>query len=105
MTRHTVLKDGPPIASEADILNVIGETYGTGADLIVLPVERLSPEFFRLSTGIAGAILQKLTNYGFRVAIVGDIAAHLERSAPLRDFVRESNRQGQTRFVATEAEI
>ncbi|MEQ1770659.1 MAG: DUF4180 domain-containing protein [Devosia sp.] len=105
MVRYTLPATGKIIATEADILDVIGETYGTGADEIVIPVARLSSDFYQLSTGLAGAILQKVTNYGFRVAIVGDISAELKRSTPLRDFVRESNKRGQTRFVASESEL
>lgn len=71
----------------------------------VIPVARLSPDFFRLGTGLAGALLQKFTNYHLRVAIVGDISAYTDKSAPLRDFVRESNRRGQVRFLASEAEL
>lgn len=57
----------------------------------MIPVERLAPEFFRLSTGLAGEVLQKFVTYGYQVAIVGDIAAHVATSSALRDFVRESN--------------
>ena len=42
---------------------------------------------------------------GRHVAIVGDISAYTEKSAPLRDFVRESNRGTQVRFVVSEAEL
>ena len=105
MTAYTLPSAGPLISTEADALDIIGETYGTGADLVVIPVARLSPDFFKLSTGLAGAILQKLMNYQFRVAIVGDISAYTEKSAPLRDFVRESNRHGTVRFLDSEADL
>lgn len=105
MPRYILPADGKPIASEADVLDIIGDTYGTGTDTIVIPVARLSPDFFRLSSGLAGAMLQKFTNYQLRVTIVGDISAYTEKSAPLRDFVRESNRGAQVRFVASEAEL
>lgn len=105
MSVYTLSADGKQIASEADVLDVIGVLYGTGHDTVAIPVARLSPDFFRLGTGLAGAALQKFTNYQLRVAIVGDISAYAERSAPLRDFVRESNRRGLVRFVASEAEL
>lgn len=105
MTTYTLPSIGPLIATEADAVDIIGETYGTGADLIVIPVGRLSPDFFKLSTGLAGAVLQKLTNYQFRVAIVGDISAHTDKSAPLRDFVRESNARGVIRFLSSQADL
>ncbi|MET0530453.1 MAG: DUF4180 domain-containing protein [Microvirga sp.] len=105
MSAFTLPADGPVIASEADATDFIGEAMFSGADLLVIPVSRLAPEFFRLSTGLAGAILQKCTNYHLRVAIVGDISAFTEKSPPLKDFVRESNRHGEVRFIATMAEL
>lgn len=68
-------------------------------------MSRLSPDFFRLSTGLAGAVLQKCTNYSFRLAIVGDISAHTAKSGPLRDFVYESNKRGDVRFVDSLADL
>ena len=105
MSTYLVPIDGPPIATEDDGRDLIGETFGTGADLVVIPAARLSPEFFRLSSGLAGAILQKFTNYQLRVVIVGDISAYTDKSAPLRDFVRESNRRGDVRFLASTSEL
>jgi hypothetical protein len=106
MNTLTLSPDGPIIAKESDANDIIGEAFGIeGAELIVIPVERLSPEFFRLASGLAGAVLQKFTNYHFRVAIVGDISAYVEKSAPLRDFVRESNRGGAVRFVGSVGEL
>lgn len=90
---------GRPIASEADALDLIGEAGVAGASRVVIPVRRLAPDFFRLDTGLAGAILQKCTNYRLAVVIVGDIAPQLAASSALRDFVRESNRQGAVRFI------
>ncbi len=96
---------GPALASERDATDLLGLTYGTGADWIVIPVSRLTDDFFRLRTGVAGAFLQKLRTYGFRVAIVGDIAAHLAASSALRDFVRESNAVGQVIFANDDADL
>ena len=105
MPRFVLPAQGPLIATEADATDLIGEAAFSGAEMMVVPVGRLAPEFFQLSTGLAGAILQKCTNYRLRVAIVGDISAYTEKSAPLRDFVRESNGRGDVRFIASEAEL
>ena len=105
MSAYILPIDGKTIATEADVLDIIGELYGTGHDTVVIPVARFSPNFFRLGTGLAGAVLQKFTNYQLRVAIVGDISAYTEKSGPLRDFVRESNRGAQLRFLGSEAEL
>ena len=96
---------GPAIGTEQDALDLMGETYGTGIDTILLPVTRLHPDFLRLSTQMAGHFLQKLTNYGFRLVIEGDISAGIARSKPLHDFVYESNRVGRVLFVTTRAEL
>ena len=85
--------------------DLVGEALGADATVVAVPVERLDPDFFRLSTGVAGEIAQKLVNYRLRLAIVGDIAAHLERSAPLRDWVRESNRGRELMFLEDWAEM
>lgn len=97
--------DGPIISRDGDINDFISAGWDAQADRLVIPVSRLSPDFFKLSTGLAGAVLQKCTNYSFRVAIVGDISAHVEKSAPLRDFVYESNKRGDVRFVGALSEL
>ncbi len=90
---------GPVIGSENDALDLIGEALGARASLIVVPVARLAPAFFSLKSGLAGAILQKITNYHMRIAVLGEVPAEALRSQPLRDFITESNRRGQTLFV------
>jgi hypothetical protein len=97
--------NGPMLATEQDALDLLGEIYGHEADMIVVPVSRLPDDFFRLATGIAGAMLQKFTNYGQRVAFVGDISVHTAKSKPLRDFLRETNKRKQIVFAADEAEL
>lgn len=91
--------DGPPLASTQDALDLIGAAFSR-ADVVAVPVARLDGRFFTLRTGLAGEIMQKLTNYRVRLAVVGDISAHLAASAALRDLVRESNRGSQIWFVA-----
>ncbi|GAB1818432.1 DUF4180 domain-containing protein [Herbidospora sp. RD11066] len=99
---HYVLPaDGPLIATEADALDVIGATFGQDVTWVVIPAERLADAFFSLRTGLAGAILQKFVQYGFRLAVVGDVSRHIEASDAFRDLVRESNRGNQTWFLPT----
>ncbi len=93
--------DGPAIDSDARAADLVGEAFSTGAGVIAVPVERLDPTFFRLASGLAGAVAQKVVNYHKRLAVVGDIEAHLARSEPLRAWVGECNRQGQVLFVPT----
>jgi Domain of unknown function (DUF4180) len=96
---------GPMLGSGASASELIGELYGQGADVIAIPIGRIDPEFFRLASGLAGEFIQKLQNYGYRIAIVGDIARRTEASGPLHDFVHETNRRGHHLFVASDAEL
>lgn len=105
MTDLVFPPDGPIIARDGDVNDFISAGWDAKADRLVFPVSRLAPDFFKLSTGLAGAVLQKCTNYNFRVAIVGDISAYTEKSGPLRDFVYESNKRGDVRFVTSLTEL
>jgi len=91
--------DGAVIRGEREAVDLVGDAYHLDVAWIVLPVERLTDDFFRLRTRVAGDIVQKFANYRLRVAVVGDIAAHVEAGDALRDFVRESNRGTQLWFV------
>ncbi|GAA1764079.1 DUF4180 domain-containing protein [Agromyces humatus] len=97
--------EGAPISTPDDATDLIGDAWAHHAELVAVPVERLDPEFFDLSTGIAGEITQKLVNYRLRLAIVGDIATRVDASTALHDYVWESNRGTQVWFVADEAAL
>ncbi len=54
--------------------------YETGSHSIILNKEdSLTPDFFVLSTRIAGEILQKFINYQFKFAIVGDFSGYTSK--------------------------
>jgi len=98
--------DEPVISKSDDVNDVIGEAWGAeNISLIALPVARLDPEFFRLSSRLAGDVLQKFVNYRLQLAIIGDISEHLAASEALRDFVWESNRGDHVWFVANEDDL
>lgn len=97
--------DGPQLSGEADAIELIGQTYGTGAEVVVVPARRLAPSFFDLSTRQAGGFFQKMQNYQLRLAIVGDIDEHVRASTALRDFVGETNRIGHHLFVPDRAAL
>ena len=87
--------EGPNLAEDRNLSDLIGDLFGSGAKLVAVPLTRLGPDFLRLSSGVAGHVLQKLVNYRFQIAVIGDVSAAVAASDPLRDFIRESNR-GQT---------
>lgn len=92
--------DGPSLAEYRNLTDLIGDLFSEGGvQLVAIPLARLGPDFLRLASGVAGEVLQKLVNYQFRVAVVGDVSAAVAKSEPLRDFVRESNRGTTVWFV------
>ncbi|MEW2401724.1 DUF4180 domain-containing protein [Streptomyces sp. NPDC046862] len=97
--------EGERIGSESDALDLIGNASYQGAEWVVVPVERFDEAFFRLSTRVAGDIVQKFVQYRMGLVVLGDISRHTEASSALRDFVRECDRGRQTWFVADIEEL
>jgi hypothetical protein len=93
--------DGIPLDTEGAATDVIGEALGQRAEIVVIPAERLTDDFFELRTGIAGEITQKFVNYRLQLAIVGDIASRAGTSRTLQAWVAESNRGRQLWFDPT----
>jgi hypothetical protein len=62
----------------------------------------MRPEFFDLSSGFAGEMVQKLANYGIRAGVV--VAEMSDYSDAFRDFARESSRSGRARFFRSSSE-
>ena len=83
--------------SALDLLMEVKYTLGTKN--IAIAKEQICRDFFILSSGLAGEILQKYVNYGGRIAIYGDFSAFT--SKPLHDFIYESNKGHDVFFVPT----
>ena len=90
--------DGPPVGA-ARGSDLIAAALETGASTVAIPVERLDPAFFDLSTGVAGELVQKAVNYRLGFAVVGSLPESATASSSFMAFVRESNRGTQIRFV------
>jgi len=71
--------------------------YEKDCSRIVLDKKAISEEFFRLSSGIAGEVLQKFINYHTKLAIIGDFSKYT--SKPLHDFIHECNKGNDIFFV------
>ena len=97
--------EGAPVSSPDDAADLIGDAWAHRAGAVAVPVERLDPGFFDLSTGIAGEITQKFVNYRLRLAVIGDISEYVDASSALRDFVWESNHGRHVWFAADEAAL
>lgn len=76
--------------------------YETGADRLAIDKRVIAEDFFILSTGMAGDILQKFINYHVKAAVWGDYARYT--SKPLKDFIYESNKGRDFFFVETKEE-
>ena len=76
--------------------------YETNTIKIVIDKNLICDDFFILSTGIAGEILQKFINYHVKLAVYGDYSHYT--SKPLKDFIYESNQGKNFFFVSTKEE-
>lgn len=98
-----VESDEPVITGAQSAIDLLmSAQYDMGSKNIVIPKQLIVEDFFVLSTGLAGEILQKYVNYGGRMAIYGDYSRYT--SKPLRDFMYESNKGRDFFFVSTKDE-
>lgn len=91
--------EGPRLAGARDVNDVLSAAWSADAAMVAIPVQRLDPAFFRLSTRVAGEMLQKFVNYQMRAAIIGDVTTWTTQSEALRDFIHEANRGNSAWFV------
>lgn len=91
-----------PIQSEQDGLDLIATCSEQDTNLILLHSEALSDEFFQLRTGLAGAVLQKLSNYRVKAALV--LTDSQKAKGKFKDFLAESNRGNSFRVFQEKAE-
>lgn len=96
-SNEVLITDGQ---SAMDLLATV--RYETGCSALLLPKQTISEDFFHLSTGLAGEVLQKFVNYQMKLAIVGDFSAYPSQN--LKDFIYESNHGNTVCFLPTESE-
>lgn len=92
-----IIKD---VQSAIDFIMTI--EYETNCNKIALNKEAIIEDFFILSSGLAGEILQKFINYQIKFAIYGDYSKYT--SKPLKDFIYESNNGKDIFFIKDEDE-
>lgn len=97
-----IITDDMVIEKVEDGVDLIGNIYYQGFDKVILYEKNITPDFFDLSTKMAGEILQKFSNYRIRLAIVGNFEAYQSKS--MKDFIFESNKLGQINFVNSKSE-
>jgi hypothetical protein len=111
MEKRIIQKNGFPVAviqndepiiidaqSALDLLATL--SHDDGCDRVAINKAAIIEDFFKLSTGIAGEILQKFVNYSMKIAIMGDFSAYT--SKPLKDFIYECNQGNAVFFVPDE---
>ncbi|MDR0984601.1 MAG: DUF4180 domain-containing protein [Ruminococcus sp.] len=81
---------------------IVTVNYGYQSNRIVVKKTNICEDFFKLSTGIAGDILQKFSTYKAKIVIIGDFSKYT--SKPLQDFIRESNKGTTVFFVNDKTE-
>lgn len=76
--------------------------YEVGTNLIAIDKNAVAEDFFILSRGLAGEILEKFITYQVKIAIWGDYSGYT--SKPLKDFIYESNKGRDVFFVEKKEE-
>lgn len=98
-----VESDGKVITDAQSAIDLLmSAKYELGTKNLLIAKRLVAEEFFILSSGLAGEVLQKLINYGGRIAIYGDYSRYT--SKPLKDFIFESNKGRGVFFTATRDE-
>lgn len=97
-----IISDDVLIKITQDALDIMADSTYNGSWEIILHEKNIIPDFFDLSTGIAGDILQKFSTYNVQLPIVGDYSKYSSKS--LKDFIFESNRHGRINFVSSAEE-
>lgn len=80
---------GTPLRTEQDGLDLVTICAENETTLLLIPEERLSDEFLRLSSGVANAVLSKLIAYGIKAVA---ILPESKYKGKFKDFVSESSR-------------
>ncbi|MDO4344393.1 MAG: DUF4180 domain-containing protein, partial [Eubacteriales bacterium] len=75
-----VSSDSPVIVNVDSALDLLmSAKYEAGTKYIVVDKKLITEDFFVLSSGLAGEILQKYINYGGKIAIYGDFSHYTSK--------------------------
>ncbi len=94
LTANTLL-----ITNAEDGLQLLVDLYYQDFDKIIIQEKNMIPEFFDLSNGLAGEILQKVSNFRIQLVIIGEFDQYLGKS--IKQFIAESNKGRQVNFLPT----
>ena len=94
-----VISENILINNPEEGLQLLVDLYYQGFDKIVINEKNITPDFFDLKTGIAGEILQKVSNYRMQLVITGEFSKYPGQS--IKDFIYESNKGKQVNFLTS----
>ncbi len=97
--------EGAPLKTGGDAIEIISAARSENASFVAIPAARLSEDFFRLKSGVAGEFVQKFVTYGVRLVVIGDVSRYVESSAAFRDFVFEANKGPHLWFVEDDVQL
>jgi hypothetical protein len=89
------LPDGGTIASEADALDLVAACGEHQCHRLLMHASNLTPDFYDLHTGLAGAVLLKFSNYRIQAAVI--LTPELATQGRFGEMVLETNRGNQFR--------
>ncbi len=93
------------LATVRDFTDLIGDAMSEDVRTVAIPADRVGNDFFRLRTGVAGEVLQKLVNYQMKLAVIGDVSKWVAESNAFRDLLIELERGTDVFFVADETAL
>ena len=88
--------DSRVVSSERDVLDLLAYCGQASTDNILLEQAFLHPNFFDLSTKLAGDIFHKLTTYRIKTAIVANLSEI--KSERFQELIFECNKGNQINF-------
>lgn len=102
--RRYILSASPeaPIRTEQDAVDLVAAGIEQDTRLLMLHADALPEDFFKLRTGLAGAILQKFVNYRLRVAAVVPDGQLIQ--GKMKEMLAESNKGKDFRMFTSKDE-
>lgn len=89
------LPDGVLLQSDRDALDLVAACLENGTNLLLLYAASLPEDFYHLSTGLAGSILLKFSNYHIHCALI--LTPQLVNRGRFQDMVIEAKRGSEFR--------
>ncbi len=91
-----------PVKTERDALELVALCGEHDINLLMIHSKALSEDFFKLKSGVAGAVLQKLINYSVKTALIVPDQSGL--GSRFRELMSEANKGSQYRVFGSTAE-